>query len=971
MATKFKPNKRGVVTGTSKADRITWMSTKDWAKAITVNAGKGNDVIDFRKSRYRNRLNGQDGNDTIYGGTNADTINGGNGNDKLFGYNGNDIIYGGKGNDTINAGRGTNTIYINKNEGTDAILNGGGNDTIVFAQEHNFNSFMFYYVGNDLIFTAGNSTANLKNFALGGHSAKYIQAGNQKLKLSGQVGTAENDLIVSTANNDVINGGAGNNTIYHNAGNGNDTIQNGGGVDTIVLTGVNSVSDLTAAIAGNDVVITRPNGEQITLENALPAGHSVKYIQIGDNIYGIDTLKNTVNSAEQVVNGTAWHDDIYTSFQHVGYDYATVNAGAGNDVIHITNESDAPQVHLGAGNDAVSLEASKPSVSIYFGNGDGNNTISGLTNTMNTTTQIKLYSSDLIRSVDLGTNITYNYLLGTNSGNDRIFNLTGGETLTIENYNGVNDIRRGRFYIYDGVRPLQQLRNFKFIAQENIVNLSSTLDTYTETGSGKFIFAPDIEDARTITLSGSGNELIVKGGATQTVNIAGDNSVVYVYNTGSTTGDTTNTVNIASNNNEVHISGGNQRNVNMEENLTGNVIKIYDGGWRNVYTSEGGSTTVESSNTNNSGSNYIYSRGTDTIDVKKEFHNLYLQGNYDKIVMLRTESKNCDIFDMVGVSSANITKELQSPDTPSVSNTPKDIMFEHYKDNNYAAWAIRSLYINYLAEDGTLLNSGTNKLCIQGSLIGGVFDLDTAEFFNKVNITVQDNYNSVTKKLSQMRQYVNLNRSCYNDTLDAEYDHHFVFDEKDQNLLVDNRAGVYIAGSDANDLYSNYTFDIGQVTINDAGDSGTYNRDVLSLDMARADFRFFIDIDKNGNAASNDLIIYHHSSNSIQEDGLFQYLSGNNVDNYIEIKNQRNTTWADGVGAIESINDNDNDDGYDINALFGHIKNDVASWIVSYNTAHGTSFDTVSEAIANQQTSLTELTNLYNIYCIDAYHATL
>ena len=42
MATKIKPNKKGVVTGTKKADKITWLSSKDWAKALTVNAGAGN-----------------------------------------------------------------------------------------------------------------------------------------------------------------------------------------------------------------------------------------------------------------------------------------------------------------------------------------------------------------------------------------------------------------------------------------------------------------------------------------------------------------------------------------------------------------------------------------------------------------------------------------------------------------------------------------------------------------------------------------------------------------------------------------------------------------------------------------------------------------------------------------------------------------------------------------------------------------
>ncbi len=101
MAIKPKGKK---VTGTKKKDKITWTSNKLWKKALTVKAGAGNDVINFKKSNYKNTLYGEAGNDKIYGGKKVDKIYGGKGNDKLYGYAGNDVIKGGAGNDYIDGG---------------------------------------------------------------------------------------------------------------------------------------------------------------------------------------------------------------------------------------------------------------------------------------------------------------------------------------------------------------------------------------------------------------------------------------------------------------------------------------------------------------------------------------------------------------------------------------------------------------------------------------------------------------------------------------------------------------------------------------------------------------------------------------------------------------------------------------------------------------------------------------------------
>ena len=67
--------KKKKISGTKKKDKIVWQNKKPWKSALTVNANSGNDSIDFRKSNYaKNKLNGQNGNDTIRGGKKADII---------------------------------------------------------------------------------------------------------------------------------------------------------------------------------------------------------------------------------------------------------------------------------------------------------------------------------------------------------------------------------------------------------------------------------------------------------------------------------------------------------------------------------------------------------------------------------------------------------------------------------------------------------------------------------------------------------------------------------------------------------------------------------------------------------------------------------------------------------------------------------------------------------------------------------
>ena len=68
-----------------------------------------------------NVINGNDGNNQLFGGGGNDTLNGDDGNDLLDGGNGNDTLNGGDDNDTIIGGAGNDTIDV-----------GGGFNTIVY-----------------------------------------------------------------------------------------------------------------------------------------------------------------------------------------------------------------------------------------------------------------------------------------------------------------------------------------------------------------------------------------------------------------------------------------------------------------------------------------------------------------------------------------------------------------------------------------------------------------------------------------------------------------------------------------------------------------------------------------------------------------------------------------------------------------------------------------------------------------------
>ena len=291
MAFRFKGKK---LVGTKKKDKIKWASYPILKRNLTVKAGKGNDVIDFRKSKYKNKLYGEAGKDNIKGGKKNDKIYGGSGNDKLYGYAGNDIIKGSTGNDLIKGGTGNDKLYGEK--GTNKIYGEAGNDSIWAG------------TGTDLIYGgAGNDVVSL---AKGGKNTVYGEDGDDRVN-----GGAGTDYIDGGAGNDILNGVAGTNTII--GGAGDDTLYSGTGVDTFRF----------ASGSGSDVVYNATSLDKIEFTGTVD---NVEYADDGDDLIITKTTGTVVDTIRIVGYATA--EDKIDSILYNGEEKHISEEHSGDDI---------------------------------------------------------------------------------------------------------------------------------------------------------------------------------------------------------------------------------------------------------------------------------------------------------------------------------------------------------------------------------------------------------------------------------------------------------------------------------------------------------------------------------------------------------------------------------------------------------------------------------------------------------------
>lgn len=291
---------------------------------VTLNGGGGNDTLLGSASRV-NVLNGDDGNDSLQGGSLKDTLSGGNGNDsllgmgeadKLFGQDGNDTLLGGTGNDTLDGGIGTADLIVDSGNInftlTNSLLTGNGTDVVTGVEAAQL--------------TGGTSNNKLDASAFSGNVTLIGDAGNDTLiggsgndSLQGDVGSDSlkgrdgndtlnggNDTLTTGTDNDTLNGGNGDDLLLGGIGNdalsgytGNDTLNGGAGSDT--LYGGDGNDNLLGG-AGNDTCLggngdDTLNGQGGTDKLSGDAGVNV-FIDIADRVEGfaINPLPSWVNA---------------------------------------------------------------------------------------------------------------------------------------------------------------------------------------------------------------------------------------------------------------------------------------------------------------------------------------------------------------------------------------------------------------------------------------------------------------------------------------------------------------------------------------------------------------------------------------------------------------------------------------------------------------------------------------------------
>ena len=252
-----------------------------------IEGGRGADV-----------LNGQAGDDVIYGGSKPtgtappiepqpgddDTITAGDGNDVVYAGSGNDKVWGDAGKDWISGGRGND------------LLSGGEGDDVV----------------------SGNS----------GDDMMWGDAGNDEV-----VGGSGNDTLSGHTGDDALRGGSGDDVFYTDAGT--DAIFGGSGFDTLVMSSwagdTNTyVVDLSAGIVGNSEV----GFDTLSSIEAVVGGY-------GDDLIQGSTKANNLDggAGDDVLRGGAGVDTLTGGegndlFVFLGKDVAKLGGGSlGTDII--------------------------------------------------------------------------------------------------------------------------------------------------------------------------------------------------------------------------------------------------------------------------------------------------------------------------------------------------------------------------------------------------------------------------------------------------------------------------------------------------------------------------------------------------------------------------------------------------------------------------------------------------------------
>jgi len=189
---------------------------------IIVNARGGADLARIDESNgvftdaIPTRINGQDGRDTLLGGSGAETLRGGNGNDTIDGNGGNDLAFMGAGDDTFVWDPGDGSDVVEGQDGADTMRFNGADGAEQVDLSANGNRLKFFRTqGTITMDTAGVESVDFN--ALGGADLVTVNdlsgtdVGAVTVDFAGTLGGATGD---GAADNIVVNATNGVDTVF-------------------------------------------------------------------------------------------------------------------------------------------------------------------------------------------------------------------------------------------------------------------------------------------------------------------------------------------------------------------------------------------------------------------------------------------------------------------------------------------------------------------------------------------------------------------------------------------------------------------------------------------------------------------------------------------------------------------------------------------------------------------------------------
>lgn len=289
-------------------------------------------------------INGDDGNDTIYGGTGFDVLSGNSGDDTIYGGGGDDHLGGGIGNDTFYVDSQSDIIFEGANEGQDRVFS--TSNYYLYANVEDLT-----LTGDASIFGVGNGLANVitgndaSNLLIAGAGNDTVNGGDSNDTLYGQDG---NDTLNGDAGIDYLDGGIGNDTL--NGGTEADNLQGGDGDDTLIG-GDGFFTDILVGGNGNDTLRGDSGlGEYDRMDGG--AGNDSFYVDTGNDLTteaaggGTDTVYADI----RVNNGGVTLQANIENLVLIG----TTAFGVGNELNNtITGNASANTLRGGAGNDII------------------------------------------------------------------------------------------------------------------------------------------------------------------------------------------------------------------------------------------------------------------------------------------------------------------------------------------------------------------------------------------------------------------------------------------------------------------------------------------------------------------------------------------------------------------------------------------------------------------------------------------